>query len=77
MHIWYLFFFQSLLKLLGWLGVSPLNGKTLLKTTSYIQGQDPSTRTKAKFDARSAIPVIDGTQIRLQSPGTNELDFVQ
>ena len=47
---------------------------------SMIQGQDPSTRTKEKFDARSAFPnvvgCIDGTQIRLQSPGTNELDFV-
>ena len=48
--------------------------------TSYIQGQDPSTRTKAKFDARSAFPnavgCIDGTQIRLQSPGTNKLYFI-
>ena len=57
--------------------VARFNRKRRYRRRHRIQGQDPATRTKAKFDARSAFPVIDGMQIRLQSPGTNELDFVQ
>ena len=54
-----------------------LIAKDAIEDDIVYSGTDPSTRTKATFDARSAIPVVDGTQIRLQSPGTNELDYVQ